>query len=100
MAKRDPFDFSNTSDLPEDIQHALRSFRAPITIQARCLDLLRKSDNPLNAAELRAAFYRVFDIELTRVQASNVLHHLARDGRAQRTAVGRYTAATVAEAAE
>ena len=78
---RDPFDFSDTSDLPAGIKASVDRKARPESMYARLFDLIGQTDRSVSAGEIRGAFFRVHGMELDHAQVSNALIHFHREGK-------------------
>ena len=74
---KDPFDFTDVSDLPEEMRDGLANRKGrPEGLHRQILALVNQSGQGVKAAEVRAAYYRTHGVELKKSQVVNALRNL------------------------
>lgn len=85
-----PFDFSDMTDLPDDIQKSV-SLSTGASVRGRYLTLLAQAGRPVTCGELRGAYFRVHGQNVKTSAINSHLQALIKDGAITRPKRGHYT---------
>jgi hypothetical protein len=87
---KDPFDFSDMSDLPEGIAAALEQSNPGE--RSKYLRVLRRAGRPVTAKEIRAAYYREYGIDRPQNVVAAALTWLKKSGQVKQPKHGYWKA--------